>query len=486
MPASTPFFAEFGPLLFGRPPRSLRDQLSAKLRQADSISGLREVFGPMIPDALLCLQKHGRGSRQRLFSPLLTFWAFLSQVLSPPSACREAVRKLQAWWALRHPVDISPNPSAYCQARARLPDQTLLRVHKQLADRLEGNVPSQSRWRGRNVTLVDGTNLSMPDTAQNQGAYPQPSTQKPGCGFPMMKLVGLFSLASGALLHFAHGSLHLHESQLFRQLWKHLAKGDVILSDRGFCSFFALSSLLQLGVDSVMRLHATRRVDFRRGKRLAKDDFLLQWKKPRQATAAWSPEEFAALPASLTLRHIRLKVSVKGYRTRSLILVTTLLDPETYPAETIAELYLQRWGVELHFREIKILLGLDILSCLSPQMIEKELIMHVIAYNLVRVLMQHAAICYHVDLHRISFKGTLDTLRHFADVVRAAHGKPRKQAALLDVMYGIIAQDQLPHRPGRSEPRAKKRRPKNYRLLTKPRRRMRVPPHRNRPKTTLS
>jgi hypothetical protein len=270
-------------------------------------------------------------------------------------------------------VDISPDPSAYCQARARLADQTLLRVHEQLADRLERNAPSQSRWRGRNVKIADGTNLSMPDTAQNQGAYPQPSSQKPGCGFPMMKLVGLFSLASGALLHFARGSLHLHESQLFRQLWKHLARGDVILSDRGFCSFFAINSLLQLGVDSVIRLHPARRVDFRRGKRLAKDDFLLPWKKPRRPTAAWSPEDFAALPESLTLRHLRLKVSAKGYRTRSLILVTTLLDPETYPAEAIAELYFQRWSVELHFREIKILLGLDILSCLSPQMIEKEL-----------------------------------------------------------------------------------------------------------------
>jgi Transposase DDE domain len=309
--------------------------LSAKLLlQADSISGLREAFGPMIPDALLCLQKHGSGSRQRLFSPLLTFWAFLSQVLSPHSACREAVRKVQAWWALRHQRDISPDPSAYCQARARLPDQTLLRVHEQLADRLERNVASQSRWRGRNVTLVDGTNLSMPDTAQNQGAYPQPSTQKPGCGFPMMKLVGLFSLASGALLHFARGSLHIHESQLFGQLWKHLAKGDVILGDRGFCSFFAIGSLLQLGVDSVMRLHPTRRVDCRRGKRLAKDDFLLQWKKPRRRTAAWSQEAFAALPEVLNLRHIRLKVSVKGYRTRSLILVTTLLDPEAYPGRS--------------------------------------------------------------------------------------------------------------------------------------------------------
>jgi hypothetical protein len=481
MPSSTPFFDAFGSLLFGRPARSLRDQLCAKLR-TESISELQEAFGSMIHEVLLCPQQNGIGSRQRRFSPLLTFWAFLSQVISPNSSCREAVRKVQAWWALRGQVEISPDTSAYCQARARLPEKTLGCIHEQLADRLESNVPSQSLWLGRNVRIVDGTNLSMPDTGQNQAAYPQPSSQKPGCGFPMMKLVGIFSLASGALLHFARGTLGVHESQLFRQLWNNLRIGDVILSDRGFCSFFSIHSLLQLGVDSVMRLHKSREVDFRRGKRLGKDDFLLQWKKPRQRAAVLSQEEFDALPESLQLRHIRLAVNVKGFRTRNIILVTTLLDPEAYPAEAIAKLYLQRWSVELHFREIKILLGLDILSCLSPEMIQKELIMHVIAYNLVRALMQHAAICHHVDLDSLSFKGTLDTLRHFADVMQASHGKPRKQAALLDAMFLIIAQDQLPLRPARSEPRVKKRRPKNYQLLNKPRKEMSIHPHRNVPK----
>src|SRR6202043_2396879 len=184
-----------------------------------------------------------------------------------------------------------------------------------------------------------------------------------------------------------------------RQLWNNLRIGDVILSDRGFCSFFSIHSLLPLGVDGVMRLHKSREVDFRRGKRLGKDDFLLQWKKPRQRAAVLSQEEFDALPESLQLRHIRLAVNVKGFRTRNIILVTTLLDPEAYPAEAIAKLYLQRWSVELHYY-ISV-----ILSCLSPEMIQKELIMHVIAYNLVRALMQHAAICHHVDLDSLSFKG---------------------------------------------------------------------------------
>ncbi|MBA2705835.1 MAG: IS4 family transposase [Blastocatellia bacterium] len=483
---STPFFAAFAPLLFGRPPRGFHCALHAKVLAAHSLSQLREAFGSMIPDALLSRQNKGAGSRQRLFSPSITFWAFLAQVLSPNSACREAVRKVQAWWTLGSCTEMSSDTSAYCQARARLADKTLLHIHDHLVARMEANAPSDSRWLSREVKIVDGTNLSMPDTAQNQAAYPQPSSQKKGCGFPMMKLVALFSLKSGALLHFVRGTLHVHENQLFRALWQYLLKGDVILSDRGFCSFVAIASLLTRGVDSVMRLHQARRSDFRRGKRLSHDDILVTWTKPQQRPATWSAEEFAALPQTLTLRQIRLRINLKGARSRTIILVSTLLDPLAYPADAIRALYLERWSVELHFREIKIVLALDVLRCLTPRMIQKELLLHLIAYNLIRSLMQHAAIRHCVELRRVSFKGTLDSLRHFADVIHAAHGKPRKQAALLNALLEIIAKDQLPHRPGRNEPRVKKRRPKNYHLLTKPRHQMHVPPHRNRPKTSLS
>jgi Transposase DDE domain len=483
---STPFFAAFGPLLFGRPPRSFNPALRAKVLAAHSLCELREAFGSMIPDALLCTQNQGTGSRQRLFSPLITFWAFLAQVLSPNSACREAVRKVQAWWMLNSLAKMSAQTSAYCQARARLADKTLRAIHAHLVQRMEANALRESRWFGRDLKIVDGTNLSMPDTIQNQAAYPQHSNQQKGCGFPMMKLVGLFSLKSGALLHFVSGTLRQHESMLFRALWQYLSKGDVILSDRGFCSFFAIASLLSRGVDSVMRLHQARGFDLRRGKRLSAGDVLVTWKKPGQRSAAWSAQEFANLPPTLTLRQIRLEVNIKGYRGRTIIVVTTLLDPVAYPADAIRALYLERWSVELHFREIKTVLALDILRCLTPQMIHKELLVHLIAYNLIRSLMQHAAIAHCVPLRGLSFKGTLDSLRHFADVIHAAHGKPRKQAALLDALLEIIAKDQLPHRPGRYEPRAKKRRAKNYHLLTRPRHQMHVPAHRNRPKTRLS
>lgn len=272
---------------------------------------------------------------------------------------------------------------------------------------------------------------------------------------------------------------------LFRGLWDKLDKGDVMLGDRGFCSYAALAGLSQRGIDSVMRLHQARRVSFREGRRLGKDDRLVTWQKPAQRLEAWSREEWEALPESLSLRLIRLYVSTPGFRTRKVTLVTTLTDAVAYPAEAIRALYAQRWEVELHFYQIKILLGLDILRCKSPELIEKETLMHLIAYNLIRLLMQQAAHPCGAELGRISFKGALDTVRHFAAAIHAARATPRKQDALIDEMLATIAADCVPERPGRSEPRAKKRRAKNYHLLTKPRSKMRVPPHRNRPRPLI-
>ena len=300
-----------------------------------------------------------------------------------------------------------------------------------------------------------------------------------------MKLVGIFSLASGGLEDDATGTLHQHERILFRSLWERLEKGDLMLGDRGCCSYAAMASLSLRGIGSVLRLHQARKVSFREGERLGKDDRLITWTKPAQRTDAWSLEEWGALPAELSLRLIRLHVSAPGFRTRSVTLVTILTDAHTYPADKIRALSGQRWEVELHFQQIKILLGLDILRCKSPELIEKETLMHLIAYNMIRLLMQKAASTHQADLGRISFKGTLDTVRHFASAIHAARATPRRQDALIEQMLATIASDPVPERPGRSEPRAKKRRPKNYHLLTKPRSEMHVPPHQNRPQQLI-
>ena len=265
-------------------------------------------------------------------------------------------------------------------------------------------------------------------------------------------------------------------------LWDCLEAADILLADCGFCSFFQIANLHIRGVDVLTRLHQARSADMRKGTKLGVGDRLVTWKKPQQRTKAWSQEEFDALPENLTLRMIRYYVSTAGFRTKQVILITTLLDPITDPASELAALYFQRWSVELHFREIKTLLAMDVLRCKSPKMVIKEVYMHRIAYNLVRTLMQEASLRHDVPLQRLSFKGTLDALHHFADAIQASSGKTRKQRLLLEALLETIAADVLPFRPDRVEPRAKKRRSKNYHLLTTHRHQMVVPPHRNRPK----
>ena len=250
MPNITPFFQAFGPLLFGRGPGS---QIG-KVKRLDSLGELYELFGDLLPDRLLAMSEEGANSRERFFTPKVTFWAFVSQVLDVGSACRDVVRKVEAWWRWMQKDrtgEPALTPSAYCQARARLDMQTLRLIHKHLAWSLERRVPGAQLWLGRRVKIVDGTTLSMPDTPGNQQSWPQPSTQKEGLGFPCMKLTGIFSLASGGLEDHATGSLHQHESVLFRSLWEGLDKGDILLGDRGFCSYGALAGLARRGIDSV-------------------------------------------------------------------------------------------------------------------------------------------------------------------------------------------------------------------------------------------
>jgi len=369
----------------------------------------------------------------------------------------------------------SASTAAYTKARQRLDPQVIDGIGCHLVERMERRAMTSRKWLGRNVKVIDGTTLSMPDTPENQGIYPQPSSQKPGCGFPQMRLVGVFSLATGAMLDYAKSSVHVSESILFGQLIPKFDKGDIALTDRGFGSYHAFSHMADAGVDAVIRLNGVRKVDLEKGQKIGHNDWLVTWKKPVQRPKGCTPEQYAALPATMILRHVKLTVSARGNRSQTLIIVTTLLDPIAYPAEKIGELYLQRWSVELHFKEIKITLGMDVLRCLTPGMVDKEVMMYRVSYNLVRALMQEAAVRHDVDLSRISLKGTVDTLRHWSAGLEALRGKPRKQQRLLDAMFEIIAKDLVPPRPGREEPRAKKRRPKNYQLLTKPRHEMKTP-----------
>ncbi len=424
------------------------------------------------------LKPFKKAGRDRLFPPCTTFWLFLWQTLCPDRSCKTAVLSFLAWLALRQDGEASSNTAAYCKARKRLPLEAIESTHQGLIEQLENSASSEPLWCGRRVKVVDGTGISMPDTPENQKQYPQSRSRKPGCGFPEMRLVALFCLASGALIRHGISSRRTGELTLFRRLWVALQSGDIVLADRGFCNFADFYRLMQRNIDSVMRLHQRRTKGLRQLKRLGPGDQLIQWFKSKSANKGFTKKQWAALPDTLTVRHITFVPNIPGFRTKKITIATTLTDHKQFPATAFAQLYRRRWMVELFLRDIKITLGMDILRCKTPDMIEKELTMHLIAYNLLRLTMLKAAAMAKLKVERISFKGTLQTICQWAQIIQTA---PQDQKMRLhDKMLKAIARDPIPNRPNRTEPRVRKRRPKNYQLMNKPRCQMKEIHHRNR------
>ena len=422
--------------------------------------------------------------RERVFTLSRTFWLFLYQVFMSDGSCSEVVSKALVQLMIDEGSVVSRSTSAYCQARKRLPQELVEEIEQSIATRLDEE-SSCELWKGRLVKVVDGSSVSMPDTLENREAYPPPKSRCPAATFPVMRLLCMFSLSSGALLECEHGTLSDHERTLWRRMWARLSKGDVVLADRGFCGYADFVLLLRQGVDSVMRLHQRRSVGVREVKRLGRGDMLVEWLKTKAKPDWMTDDEWQALPDQLQVRHVSFRVTMPGFRTQAVTVATTLLDPKLYPARDLAELYRRRWMAELFLRDIKVSLGMDPLRCKSPDMVVKELTMYLIAYNLVRALMFRSARQYELDPTAISYKQSLATVRQWTPAMEEAES-PKRHLALLDLLIYYLACTTVPYRPGRSEPRAKKRRPKNYQLLNKPRHEFQAIPHRNRYQKGLS
>ena len=403
-----------------------------------------------------------------IYTPAVTVWVFLSQCLSPDHSCCDAVARLIAWRLACGLKPCSAETGAYCTARGDLPEEALHGLARETGRQVEDQSPETWLWHGRKVRVADGSTVTMPDTPANQAAYPQQKSQKPGCGFPLARILVVFSLSVGTVLDAAIGKYQgkqTGENSLFRQLYPTLANGDVVLADRYFSGWFDIALLQQRGVDIVIRKHQLRPTDFRTGKRLGSEDHLVVWSRP--ARPAWMPvEQYLTLPATLTLREIRVRVFQPGMRTMSLLVVTTLLDAAEYPAEEIALLYRRRWQAELHLRSIKIVLQMDHLRCKKPERVRNEFYMHLTGYNLIRGVMAAAAQQAGKSPWEISFKGTLQTLSQFLPVLLANVATEAWREALLTAVATHIVGD----RPDRFEPRRVKRRPKPYKLLQKHRR----------------
>lgn len=431
-------------------------------------NGIGFPFKDLLSETMIqqALQEQGISYRNRLYTPIITLWMWLYQVLCKDKSCKNAVSHAVSCLSASKGPTVSTDTGAYCKARKRLKEGFLVFLQRLTGKSLHQQ--SQPLWCGRSVLLVDGSTVTATDTPANQKEYPQPESQADGCGFPMANIVGLFCLAAGALLEIAIGDQSIHEINLFRSLCKHIQPGCVVLGDRLYGTYADVCLLKARAVDCVFRMHWRRKTDFRKGKILGCYDHVVQWTKPIACSQGLAPNLYKKLPENIQLREVRYLVEVKGFRTREVTLVTTLLDAETYSKQDLAELYELRWNVEIDLRHLKTTMGMEHLSSKSPQMVRKELYIHLLAYNLVRTLMFRAGVKHQVAPLRLSFQTTIRHLINFGRELAHARSKAARQRIYKALLYSVF-KEQLPIRPGRSEPRLKKRRPKNYKYLQRPR-----------------
>lgn len=466
-----------------RTPRSASQKLADKLSsiKQKSISQLGECFVRFIPSEKLDIEEKGLFSRRRLFSKDNTFWAFFSQVLDADGGCQEVVKKMQAFAALKSHTMPSSSTAAYCKARKNLAEADIRSIFEHTTGLLKDK-PRTSRLDGRRVVVVDGTGVSMPDTKTNQAAWPQQRQQTVGCGFPQAKVCACFSLRTGTLLSYRLSNRKKSELTMLREQVNIFRKGDIFLGDKGFCSYYDQVNFKEQGIDSVVTLARRTPVScIDAASVLGENDLLIQWPKPKwNKRLSYSKETWESLPDSLMLRQIRVEVTQPGFRVKSFYIVTTLTDHNKYPASDIADLYYQRWDVELFFRDIKTTMGMDILRCKTPAMIKKEILMHFIAYNCIRVLMYEAAEKCGESVRQISFKRTIQSLRQWESVLNSTTNNQRELRRMKQQLYEVIASGILIDRPGRREPRCLKRRHRGFALMVKPRHEMMEAPHRSR------
>ena len=410
---------------------------------------------------------------ERMYTPMVTLWVFLSQVLSQDHSCRAAVARFIAHRLTHGEEECSADTGAYCQARKRLPEEFFSTVALNVGRSLDSQADSNWLWKGRSVYMFDGTTVTMPDTPANQQEYPQIPTQRAGLGSPIARVGAIISLSCGAIVGLGlcrYAGKGQGEVSLLRRIWDVLSPGDILLADRLMANWAGIAMLQQRELDLVSRLNkANRKADFRKGKRLGKDDHVVRWKKPSSIRSV-DRETYRSLPDFITIREARIRVEQRGFRSRTIIVVTTLLDPTLTTKEDLASLYRQRWNNELDLRSIKSTMQMYDLRCKSPALVRKEIWTHVLAYNLIRTIMAQAATKHDIAPRTISFKGTIQTLEAFQPAIEMKGSRDSQfRKELYEHLLTCIASHRVANRPDRFEPRKRKRRFKLYDFLNKPR-----------------
>ena len=398
--------------------------------------------------------------RERLFPPTETLSMFLAQAMSADRSCQSAVNNAAVNRLKGGLPTCSTHTGAYCKARNRMPLEMVYTLARHTGRLLTDCTPDAWHWRGRPVRLVDGATVTLPDTADNQEVYPQPRSQQPGLGFPLCRLVGITCLASGALLDVAMGPCRgkgSDEQSLLRSMLDTLEAGDVLLGDAFYATYFLICDLRKRGVDGIFEQHGSRRrsTDFRCGQKLGPRDHLIELHKPQNKPDWMSQEKYDQAPESVKVRELHVAGKT---------LVTTLCSPKETSKAALKMLYHDRWNIELDLRNIKTTLGMETMTCRTPAMAEKEIWIYLLAYNLIRILMAQAALFADLLPRQISFKHTLQLWNSWRLNDLGAHDDEK-----LATLFILIAQQRVGNRPGRTEPRAVKRRPKPFPRLMKPR-----------------
>src|SRR6516162_11320393 len=450
-------------------PRLSLDQLRARFARNDGLPFAEVLTEPRIREAL---DEHGVRYRDRVFDPVTTLWGFLSQVLSDDRSCRDAVARIIAHRAADGQETCSPNTASYCDARARLPVGVPRTLARRAAEELQAAAAEGWKWNGRSVFIADGSYLSMPDTEENRAAYPQPVVQQPGIGFPMARVTVLLSLATGACHDLAiapYAGKGTGETALLRQMYGALKPGDVVLADALFDNYFLACELRRRGIELVARVQAERV-----GSRIVEgrpDGDVILWRRPNKPRGM-TGEEYRRYPKELLMRQVTVDARGEENRAERFRVVTTILDASIDGGQ-IGELYEQRWSGEVDIRSMKSTMQMDVLRCKTPEMIHKEIWVHLLAYNLLRTVMAVAAAEHGLEPRQVSFKGAKQVVTAFAPKIEAA--RPEERARLIGALLAAIAYHRVGDRPGRWEPRARKRRPKPGNRLMQPRANARLP-----------
>lgn len=405
---------------------------------------------------LQALDECGHTYRQNVFCPLVTLWGWLSQCLSQDKSLNEAVTRLLANRVATGLPACSASSASYSNARSRFPLPVMQRLAKDIGREVHNSAIDAWHWRGREVFLADGTGLSMPDTKENQLAYPQIKTQKPGIGFPVMRAVALISLATGAVVDFSFASWEgkgTGEGALLRNMLDSMKRGDVLVADRYYPSYFTVCLLQQRGIDIVSVSHQRRESDFTQGVSLGENDHIVEWIKPRHKPDWMTRDEFKSIPDTIQMREFVIDIEGRDGGSEKAIVVSTVTDP-TIPQKELADLYWRRWNCELDIRSIKQSMHLDILRCKTPEMCAKEIYAHLLAWNLLRGVMTECAKRNGATPRQLSVKGTMQAVESFTPAMMAISGGD----TLYDAMLTTVSSRRVGNRPGRLEPRFKKRR----------------------------